>query len=237
MEDIILVTGFHRARSWANVAFLEGQEEGQASFGVDVVDGPDVDVQWQFAPEHIQGAVWNRSPGGQNLPANQCVFLRGFRVTRTLRIFPKRLVAAAGPSSDLDEPNHESDLVLTSIPAITKDRDLLHILIDHIAERIPDCDLILVHDDDLARIDGIHDHDELLQSSAVTHLTRLLERTQPNIEQVVYDSGEYNSKTGFTVAMFSKEFGQWGETYISRKGHPELFSVSAAPLPSSGNVL
>jgi len=123
-----------------------------------------------------------------------------------------------------------------------KDRDLLHILIDHIAERIPDCDLILVHDDDLARIDGIHDHDELLQSSAVTHLTRLLERTQPNIEQVVYDSGEYNSKTGFTVAMFSKEFGQWGETYISRKGHRDLFSVSAAlppypqPLPSSGNV-
>jgi len=50
-------------------------------------------------------------------------------------------------------------LVLTSIPAITKDRDLLHILIDHIAERIPDCDLILVHDDDLARIDGIHDRD------------------------------------------------------------------------------
>jgi hypothetical protein len=67
MEDIILVTGFHRARSWANVAFLEGQEEGQVSFGVDVVDvdGPDIDVQWQFAPEHIQGAVWSRSPGGQ----------------------------------------------------------------------------------------------------------------------------------------------------------------------------
>jgi hypothetical protein len=41
-------------------------------------------------------------------------------VTRTLRIFPKRLVAAAGPSSDLDEHNHESDMVLTSIPAITK---------------------------------------------------------------------------------------------------------------------
>jgi hypothetical protein len=150
MEDIILVTGFHRARSWANVAFLEGQDEARVSFGVDVVDadGPDVDVRWQFAPEHIQGAVWSRGPGGQvchraicgdqqkrrtasgviffyaqqNLPANQCVFLRGFRVARILRIFPKRLVAAAGPSSDLDEHDYESDMVLTSIPAITKVR-------------------------------------------------------------------------------------------------------------------
>ena len=36
MEDIILVTGTDRARSWANVAFLGGQADARASFGVEV---------------------------------------------------------------------------------------------------------------------------------------------------------------------------------------------------------
>jgi hypothetical protein len=33
MEDIILVTGMHRTRSWTNVAFPGGQEGAQALFG------------------------------------------------------------------------------------------------------------------------------------------------------------------------------------------------------------
>jgi hypothetical protein len=40
MEEIILVTGCHRTRSWANVAFLENQVDAQVSFGVKV-EGPD----------------------------------------------------------------------------------------------------------------------------------------------------------------------------------------------------
>ena len=63
-----------------------------------------------------------RSHSHQNLPEDQCIFIRGFRVARTLRIFPKHLVAAAGPSSDPDEDNHEPepDMRLTSLPTITK---------------------------------------------------------------------------------------------------------------------
>jgi hypothetical protein len=34
MQDIILVTGYHCARSWANVAFSEGQGDAEVSFGV-----------------------------------------------------------------------------------------------------------------------------------------------------------------------------------------------------------
>jgi hypothetical protein len=36
MEDIILVTGTHRTRSWTNVAFPGGQVDAQVSFGVNV---------------------------------------------------------------------------------------------------------------------------------------------------------------------------------------------------------
>ncbi|KAH9035128.1 hypothetical protein EDB83DRAFT_2415936 [Lactarius deliciosus] len=36
MEDIILVTGTHRTRSWTNVAFPGGPEDGQVSLGANV---------------------------------------------------------------------------------------------------------------------------------------------------------------------------------------------------------
>jgi len=56
----------------------------------------------------------------QNLPEDQCIFIRGFRVTRTLRILPKHLIAAAEPSSDSDEHSNDPDIELTSIPNITE---------------------------------------------------------------------------------------------------------------------
>jgi hypothetical protein len=46
---------------------------------------------------------------------DQCVFIRGFRVTRTFKILPKQLKAAAGPSSDPDENDSEPELELTSM--------------------------------------------------------------------------------------------------------------------------
>jgi hypothetical protein len=61
MEDIILVTGCHRTRSWANVAFLEGHMDAHASFGVKMNDNPAASVKCQFSPLGIQGAMWNWS--------------------------------------------------------------------------------------------------------------------------------------------------------------------------------
>ncbi|KAI0289465.1 hypothetical protein BC826DRAFT_610352 [Russula brevipes] len=164
MEDIILVTGCHRTRSWANVAFLESQQDSQVSFEVDVagVDGPDTNINWKFSPERIRGAVLNWGPDGKNLPEDQCVFIRGFRVTRTLKIFPKHLIAAGGSSSDPDEDNSEPDLELMSIPKMTEDP--LHLLLGHVAEGASDCDMILVHDDDLTRVN------EICESNVNRHL-------------------------------------------------------------------
>jgi len=53
----------------------------------------------------------------QNLPENQCVLVRGFRVTRVLRILPRRLRGAAGPNLILPRgsDDDESDKGLTSM--------------------------------------------------------------------------------------------------------------------------
>ncbi|KAI0001467.1 hypothetical protein BJV74DRAFT_882435 [Russula compacta] len=121
MEEIILVTGCHRTKSWANVTFLEGQTYAQASFGVQAVQSPDVSIHWRFSPGRVQGAVCSWGPEGENLPEDQCVFIRGLRVTRVLGILPHKLKGAAGPNPGLDGDydDDESDKELISIPVST----------------------------------------------------------------------------------------------------------------------
>ena len=86
----------------------------------------------------------------QNLPENQCVFIRGFRVSRSFWMLPKRLKAAAGPSSDPGgnggDPDTEiitlspvttvrdSILIFSIFSNVSKCRDPLHLLLDYIAE-------------------------------------------------------------------------------------------------------
>jgi hypothetical protein len=79
MEEIILVTGCDRTRSWINVAFLENKDSqpAQVSFGVGVsvkvrAEGPEVErpaydttINFQFLPENALGAVLRRGPEGK----------------------------------------------------------------------------------------------------------------------------------------------------------------------------
>jgi hypothetical protein len=59
-EDIILVTGRHLARSWANIAFQERDE--RVSFRVQAQRNSD--VEWQFTPEGAGGVAYNHGPSG-----------------------------------------------------------------------------------------------------------------------------------------------------------------------------
>jgi hypothetical protein len=72
----------------------------------------------------------------QNLPENQCVLVRGYRVTRAFGIFP-RLRGAAGPDLILqgdDDSDDEPDKELTSIASETKVRALdLHFSLFHLS--------------------------------------------------------------------------------------------------------
>ncbi len=63
MEEIILVTGFDRSRSWTNVTFLGGQADAQVSFGVKV-EGNDTNINFQLSPELVRGAVISQGPAG-----------------------------------------------------------------------------------------------------------------------------------------------------------------------------
>ena len=66
MEDIVLVTGTHRTRSWTNVAFPGGCKDAQASFGAKVDLRSDiVTVNWHFSQEHNRGAILNCGPDGE----------------------------------------------------------------------------------------------------------------------------------------------------------------------------
>lgn len=67
MEDIILVTGCHRTRSWINIAFMGSYSDARVSFGVEVTDGdgPEVDIKWRLSPNRIRGAELSRGPNGK----------------------------------------------------------------------------------------------------------------------------------------------------------------------------
>lgn len=66
MEDIVLVTGTHRTRSWTNVAFPGGQVDAQVSFGANVATrGDTVAINWKFSHECSRGAALNCGPNGE----------------------------------------------------------------------------------------------------------------------------------------------------------------------------
>jgi hypothetical protein len=65
MEEIILVTGCDRTRSWTNVAFLGNQVDAQVSFGFGVkVEGPDTSISFQSSRGNARGAVLCHGPEG-----------------------------------------------------------------------------------------------------------------------------------------------------------------------------
>jgi len=123
------------------------------------------------------------------------------------------------------------------MPTATKHRVPLYVLLEYIAQRMPECDMILVHDDDLARIDEVCSSNETLRSDAVVHL---LEKYQPKIEQVQFNGpcdSEYSSKTGADatrVAMFSEEYRRWGwpESSILREGIHKLKHLLSSTVPT-----
>jgi hypothetical protein len=64
MEDIILVTGRHLARSWTNVSFSESSSEEKVSFGV-TTDTSGVNVEWHLLHEDVRGVPPHCGPSGQ----------------------------------------------------------------------------------------------------------------------------------------------------------------------------
>jgi hypothetical protein len=64
MEEIILVTGCDRTRSWTNIAFLEGQVDAKGSYREKVVERAD-GIEIQFSSGHVAGGVLSHGPQGK----------------------------------------------------------------------------------------------------------------------------------------------------------------------------
>ena len=65
MEDIVLVTGCHRTRSWSNIAFNEVQTDAHFSLGVEVAGTLGASINWRASNLRIQGAVLSQGPSGE----------------------------------------------------------------------------------------------------------------------------------------------------------------------------
>ncbi|KAI9459912.1 hypothetical protein BJY52DRAFT_1211681 [Lactarius psammicola] len=100
-----------------------------------------------------------------------------------------RLRGAAGPNPDPNDYDCEPDTELISIPAVPKYRDPLHIILQYIAEAAPNCDMVIVHDDDLALLDGLGygTSREALQPDVELSYLR---SSKPLIHEVLFGSDE-----------------------------------------------
>jgi len=75
MEEIVLVTGYDRTRSWANAAFLGSHANARVSFGARV-DNHNTSIEFQSLPGHVHGAVLKLGPEGM---VRSCLVCKGRR--------------------------------------------------------------------------------------------------------------------------------------------------------------
>ncbi|KAI0289868.1 hypothetical protein BC826DRAFT_1187613, partial [Russula brevipes] len=204
MEDILLVTGCDLTRSWANIAFLQGRGEARVSFGVQVNAAPN--IEWQFPPEERQGVA--------------LILVRmdrGFRVTRLLGILP-RLRGAGGPSQNPDQDPDEPELDMQLLNLSADSNDPLHKLLGYIAMKAPGCDMIIVHDDDLMRVDN-----------APNTVMGRPRKTMPEVWQVPCEGSEAKTPI-LNVATLSKDpFG-------APANFSQPLGVPASNLPSPSDI-
>jgi hypothetical protein len=206
MEDILLVTGYHRTRSWSNVAFSEAEMNKTFSLMIDITGAS---IKWDCSKVNFPGALHNHGPnGGEDLPENQCIFVRTFRAKPNLLRLTIKIEAAAEPKPDPREDydsEHEKEVI--SVPSVSEVRTLiltlppscmpfkyqdpLHVILDYIIKQAPLCDIAVVHDDDLKRI--LEAGDSASPETLQLDMMDYLERLKPEIVlEIVSTSGEHS---------------------------------------------
>ena len=88
MEDIVLVTGCHRTRSWSNIAFNEVQADARVSLGVEVGGVLGASVNWRVSRFRVQGAVHGHRTNGEVF-VRQITSARILISTYSFRTYPR----------------------------------------------------------------------------------------------------------------------------------------------------
>lgn len=88
MEDIVLVTGCHRTRSWSNIAFQdEAEVNKKLSFGFSITTLGGASIHWESSNKNVSGALHNHGPSGKVCATDY----EGHQVLNKLRRVPSGL--------------------------------------------------------------------------------------------------------------------------------------------------
>ncbi len=79
MEDIVLVTGCHRTRSWSNIAFYETREDAQVSFEVQLPGILGTTVRMHICPRVPCQTYFQVISKGKRSSGTHTRFKRGLR--------------------------------------------------------------------------------------------------------------------------------------------------------------
>ena len=78
-EEITLVTGFHRTKSWSSVTVNSEKSDVEFSLGFDApIIG--ASASWHSSNHRIQGAVRNQGPSGDKVCDTQIATCKGRRI-------------------------------------------------------------------------------------------------------------------------------------------------------------
>jgi len=125
---------------------------------------------------------------------------------------------------------------LVSIPAITKHRDPLLLLLRHIVEEATDCDIVLVHDDDLLKIVGTESSmsPDALQPDVMMDLLHRSNIEMHKDVRVVSPSSGPNIGIVFGRMATISTLSKW-QNWAAQNSSPRLTHQSS--IPSSPTLL
>ncbi|KAI0048468.1 hypothetical protein FA95DRAFT_1038514 [Auriscalpium vulgare] len=160
--DLVLVDGCDLAPSWAVADFVDDKGEASLALSSSADRLSTFNVMWN----HQQGAEFNWGPTAEGAPnpntaADQCIFLRGYHMKRRSRIddtdplqSPARQIESITYWSrrsdrDSDGDSDDSSGFASDYEAEDPDETTLYApFLDYILAN-SDCDLALVHDEDM----------------------------------------------------------------------------------------
>lgn len=126
LRQMVFVTGYDLTSEWATATFLDGSSSAKVSF--EVCDPHTASFSLSFwgkwksdtsAPVRCGPSLNQRKlhlPAEDDTGKNQCVFVRGWRVSeRRMKILPRRLRAATEPKDDCESGSDSDESNMVSL--------------------------------------------------------------------------------------------------------------------------
>ncbi|KZT29967.1 hypothetical protein NEOLEDRAFT_1174934 [Neolentinus lepideus HHB14362 ss-1] len=178
LSDLFLVTGCDRTTQWATAVFRNYSSDISASASIAVPEMGGGSAQWSSRWETSASVMHNRGPdrvlrqpegssgNGDSLPANQSVFIRGFRMKARKPLAPRVIRGSAGdydPGRDDSEGRDGTKVIAqddadeaptkyrqgTGSPRDIQDINLLSPILDYILETCDKASVAIAHHRDL----------------------------------------------------------------------------------------